>query len=68
METFDLEFRCYFCDELKNEDDPFYFSISALKKEPVCKRCQEKMAVVKRLKQEEEKSSKRPPAKDEKRP
>ena len=50
---FDLEFRCYFCDELKDEDDPFLFGISALKKEPVCRRCREKMEVVRRLKEDE---------------
>jgi len=46
-----LEFRCYFCDEIKNEE-PFYFELSSQKKEPVCKRCHEKMEVVKRLKEE----------------
>ena len=38
---------------MKNEDDPFYFSISALKKEPVCRRCREKMEVVKRLNEQQ---------------
>lgn len=46
-----LEFRCYFCDEIKNED-PFYFELSSQKKEPVCRRCHEKMEVVRRLKEE----------------
>jgi hypothetical protein len=45
-----LEFRCYFCDETKNEE-PFYFGLSSQKKEPVCKRCHEKMEVVRRLKE-----------------
>lgn len=46
-----LEFRCYFCDEIKNEE-PYYFELSSQKKEPVCKRCHEKMEVVRRLKEE----------------
>ncbi len=54
----DLEFRCYFCDEIKNED-PFFFELSSQKKEPVCKRCHEKMEVVKRLKAEEESGERR---------
>ena len=53
MAQLDLEFRCYFCDEIKDED-PFFFELSSQKKEPVCKRCHEKMEVVKRLKAEEE--------------
>ena len=47
---FFLEFRCYFCDELKKED-PFMFGLSGQKKEPVCIRCHEKMEVVRRLRE-----------------
>lgn len=45
-----LEFRCYFCDEIKNET-PFYFELSSQKREPVCKRCNEKREIVRRLKE-----------------
>lgn len=45
-----LEFRCYFCDETRNEE-PYFFELSSQKKEPVCSRCHEKMEVVRRLKQ-----------------
>jgi hypothetical protein len=36
---------------MKNEE-PFFFELSSQKKEPVCKRCHEKMEVVRRLKEE----------------
>ena len=45
-----LEFRCYFCDEPKNEE-PFYFGLANQKKEPICKRCHEKSEVVRRLRE-----------------
>ncbi len=50
MKVVILEFRCYFCDEARNEE-PFFFELSSFKKEPVCSRCHEKMEVVRRLKQ-----------------
>jgi hypothetical protein len=53
-----MEFRCYFCDEPRDEE-PYYFELSSLKREPVCSRCHEKMEVVKRLKQSSEKSQKK---------
>ena len=45
-----LEFRCYFCDEIKIET-PFFFELWSQKKEPVCKRCNEKKEIVRRLKE-----------------
>jgi hypothetical protein len=44
-----LEFRCYFCDELKDEE-PYFFQLSSQRKEAVCSRCREKMEAVRRLK------------------
>ena len=35
---------------MKNEE-PYFFELSSQKKEPVCKRCHEKMEIVRRLKQ-----------------
>ncbi len=53
VRSYILEFRCYFCDEIKNEE-PFFFEIAGQRKEPVCSRCHDKMEVVRRLKKGEE--------------